>query len=71
MTLKECSSVEELKNEVLKEYQKEFYAEGQMYFTYKRIGARRCVGMKNVKSGGRIPDSIAGNRIYLFKQKNI
>ena len=43
LTLKECSSVEELKNEVLKEYQKEFYAEGQMYFTYKRIGARKML----------------------------
>ena len=30
-------------NEVLKEYQKEFYAEGQMYFTYKRIGARKML----------------------------
>lgn len=36
---KNCTTFEELKNEVLKEYQKEFYAEGQMFFTYKRMGA--------------------------------
>lgn len=40
---KVCSSKEELKNEVLKEYQKEFYAEGQMFFCYKRIGAKRML----------------------------
>lgn len=26
------------------EYMKEFYAEGQMFYTYKRRGRNRCVG---------------------------
>lgn len=34
-----CTTPEELKSEILKEYRKEFYAEGHMFFTYKRIGA--------------------------------
>lgn len=37
---KVCMTVEELESEVLKEYQKEFYAEGQMFFYYKRTGAK-------------------------------
>lgn len=36
---KTCATKEELNAEVLKEYQKEFYAEGQMFFQYKRLGA--------------------------------
>ena len=36
---KTCARKEELNAEVLKEYQKEFYAEGQMFFQYKRLGA--------------------------------
>ncbi|MDE6450744.1 MAG: RagB/SusD family nutrient uptake outer membrane protein, partial [Odoribacter sp.] len=44
---KNCSTYEELKYEVLKEYQKEFYAEGQMFFTYKRIGAKEMIGKEN------------------------
>ena len=37
---KVCVTAEELQGEVLKEYQKEFYAEGQMFFYYKRFGAK-------------------------------
>lgn len=36
---KTCVTKEDLNAAVLKEYQKEFYAEGQMFFQYKRIGA--------------------------------
>lgn len=38
-----CSSQEQLNNEVLKEYLKEFYAEGHMFFTYKRLGASEMI----------------------------
>lgn len=37
---KVCVTEEELQGEVLKEYQKEFYAEGQMFFYYKRLGVK-------------------------------
>lgn len=36
-----CETREALNNEILKEYQKEFYAEGQMFFYYKRTGATK------------------------------
>ena len=38
-----CSSQEQLDNEILKEYLKEFYAEGHMFFTYKRLGASEMI----------------------------
>ena len=36
---KNCATKEELNAEVLNEYQREFYAEGQMFFQYKRLGS--------------------------------
>lgn len=44
---KTCTTPDELKSEILKEYQKEFYAEGQMFFTYKRIGAQAMKGKED------------------------
>ncbi len=35
----EFASDSELQEEVLKQYQREFYGEGQMFYTYKRLGA--------------------------------
>lgn len=34
---------EQLNNAILKEYLKEFYAEGHMFFTYKRLGASQMI----------------------------
>ena len=39
----DCSTQEQLNNEILKEYLKEFYAEGHMFFTYKRLGASEMI----------------------------
>lgn len=38
-----CTTQEQLENEILKEYMKEFYAEGHMFFTYKRLGASQMI----------------------------
>lgn len=37
-------TADELKTEIQKEYQREFYAEGQMFYTYKRLGLRKMPG---------------------------
>lgn len=39
----DCSTQEQLNNAILKEYQKEFYAEGHMFFTYKRLGRTKMI----------------------------
>lgn len=46
---KNFATSEELKSEILKEYRREFYAEGQMFFTYKRIGATEMQWKENRK----------------------
>ena len=33
----------QLNDEILKEYRREFFGEGQMFFTYKRLGAKRML----------------------------
>lgn len=38
-----CTTQAQLNNEILKEYLKEFYAEGHMFFTYKRLGASEMI----------------------------
>ena len=45
----ECTTFGQLKGEILKEYLKEFYAEGQMFFTYKRMGATEMIWNENRK----------------------
>lgn len=40
LTAKICNTEAEVAEELLREYQREFYAEGQMFFYYKRIGAK-------------------------------
>lgn len=37
-------TADELKTEIQKEYRREFYAEGQMFYTYKRLGIRKMPG---------------------------
>ena len=39
----------EYQRKILKEYLKEFYAEGQMFFTYKRMGATEMIWNENRK----------------------
>lgn len=36
-------SAEALQEEILREYRREFYAEGQMFYTYKRLGAKQML----------------------------
>lgn len=36
-------SQSQLEDEILKEYRREFFGEGQMFFTYKRLGAKRML----------------------------
>ena len=46
MMLPETLTDEEVKNEIYKEYLKEFVGEGQMFFYYKRLGATSIPGYK-------------------------
>lgn len=56
MVLPEGMTTEELQNEIFKEYQKEFYAEGQLFYYYKRLNRPYIVDNDNM--GQAIPDYI-------------
>ena len=46
----EFKSIEEAKAEILNEYRREFIAEGQMFFAYKRLGAKSMLWNNSVIS---------------------
>lgn len=46
----DATSKEQLKEELLKEYRREFWGEGQMFFAYKRLGVLNMMwGVQNLK----------------------
>lgn len=52
------SSVEEVREELLKEYRKEYVSEGQLFFFYKRIGLDNIPGLS--------ANIVAGDDIYVL-----
>ena len=42
------ASLEELRSEVVNEYRRELFGEGQMFYTYKRLGANKMLWNNNV-----------------------
>lgn len=45
MGMPEFESLEDVKTWLLNEYRREFYGEGQMFYTYKRMGAKQILWM--------------------------
>lgn len=52
------STTEELQEEILKEYRKEFLSEGQLFFYYKRTGATNILGLSD--------DTVLGDDEYVL-----
>ncbi|PWS30508.1 RagB/SusD family nutrient uptake outer membrane protein [Pedobacter paludis] len=52
-------NAEDLKNEIFKEYQKEFYCEGQLFYYYKRLNLNEMVDNDNI-------NKISTAGVYVF-----